>query len=250
MKKLFIIALASYALSARSQVDESRNFIYLNSDSVIYANKIRLRPDFLNSWQLRADSRRFNTDRVKFYNNEDGFFANTRKLNYGSYGSFSERIIQGRINLYQQINYDPLIYDRYSRFRHGRATGADVSLYYNKGYQDLKNVNYRNLKDDMADNAESIALLNVYRKKTNTGTLLYSAAGASVLTGLITFVTRGHDVTSEPGFGGHNFPTYKGPNLTSSFLLLGVGLGFAAGGFYVNRSGSRYLERAVNSYNQ
>lgn len=250
MKKLFIIALASYALSARAQVDESRNFIYLNSDSVVYASKIRLRPDFLDSWQLRADSRRFNTDRVKFYNNEDGFFANTRKLDYGSYGSFSERIVQGRINLYQQIIYDPLVYDRYSRFRHGRATAADVSLYYNKGYQDLKKVNYRNLKVDMADNAESIALLNVYRKKTNTGTLLYATAGASIIAGLITFVTRGHEITSEPGFGGHNFPTYKGPNFASSFLLLGAGLGFAAGGFYVNRSGSRYLERAVSTYNQ
>lgn len=250
MKKLFIVVMACYALTARSQVDESRNFLYLYSDSVIYANKIRLRPDFLDSWQLRADSRRVPTQQVKFFNNEEGFFANTRKLDYGNYGSFSERIIQGRINLYQQIVYDPLVYDRYSRFRHRRATAADISLFYNKSFNDLKKVNYRNLKTDMADQAESMALLNMYRKRTNTGNLLYGAAGAAVIASLVIFVTEGSRMTKDTGFGGYQTPELRRSNFTGSFLMLGLGLGFAAGGFYLNRSGSRYLERAVEAYNR
>lgn len=104
-----MIVMACYALNARSQTDESRNFIYLNSDSVIHADRIRLRPDFGGSLVLRADSRRVPLEQVKFFNNEDGFFANTRKTDLFAGNSFSERIVKGKINLYQEVAYDPVL---------------------------------------------------------------------------------------------------------------------------------------------
>jgi len=106
MKKLLILVMACYGLSARSQENGSRNFLYLNSDSIVYAQKIRLRPDFSGSWSIRADSRKVLTSQIKFFNNEDGFFANTRELNFLGQSSFAERIVEGKINLYQEVVYD------------------------------------------------------------------------------------------------------------------------------------------------
>lgn len=67
--------MACCSLSAHAQVQEFRNFVYFFTDSVQYANRIRLRPDALNSMQLRVDGKKIPLASVKFFNNEEGFFA-------------------------------------------------------------------------------------------------------------------------------------------------------------------------------
>lgn len=263
MKKLLLIVMACYGLNTSAQVRQSKNFLYLYSDSVIYADRIRLRPDFGNSFQLRADSRRVPVAQVKFFNNEDGFFANTRKVDFGGFTAFSERIIEGRINLFQRVSYDTYLYDReYNkgyRFRNRRDEGVDIRMYYNKGYEDLKKVNYHNLKMDMADNAQSMQMLEGYRKSTRNGTILYAAAGASLVAGLVSFLVNGSSGQksfNNNGFGSNGFNgknsafEHKGANFTASFVLLGLGAGFAIGGYTVGASGNRHLENAVDAYNK
>ncbi|RZM29003.1 MAG: hypothetical protein EOO88_06700, partial [Pedobacter sp.] len=192
MKKLLIIVMACYGLNARAQVDGSKNFVYLFSDSLIYANKIRLHPDFYGEWQLRADSRRIANDRIKFFNNEDGFFANTRRMNALRSSSFSERIIEGRINLYQQTDFIPESYRRGQRYgRRVSAQDVDQRMFYNKGFGDLKKVTYLNLQQDMSDHPESMDQLNSYRKSINTSKILYTAAGVSIVAGLVSFIVKG-----------------------------------------------------------
>lgn len=256
MKKLLIGVMACYALTTRAQVHESKNFIYFFSDSVMYAENIKLRPDFTGYLQLRADSRRVPTAQVKFFSNEDGFFANTRRLDLLNGVSFSERIIDGKINVYQKEDYDPNLYDR--RYRHGRYVqrqqpSINVSMYYNKGYGDLKKANYRNLVNDMADNPESIDLLKSYRRSMNTGNMMYVAAGISGLVGMITFVTSGSggsDMPGKNGFGSNFGSSIKSPNFALSGILLGAGLGFTIGGLAIQRSGNRHLEMAFDRYNR
>ncbi|SDJ55575.1 hypothetical protein SAMN04487898_103244 [Pedobacter sp. ok626] len=246
MKKLLIIVMACYGLNARAQVHESRKFLYLYSDSIIYAADIKLRPDFLGAMQLRADSKRVKMEQVKFFNNEDGFFANTKRLKFGSSPSFSERIVEGRINVFQEITYDPFFYERgYGRrdrrysHRDRRLEAINLNMYYNKGYGDLKKVNYNNLKKDMTDHAASMDLLESYNKSLRTSRLLYTAAGASIVAGMITFLTN----ASANGKGGT-------ASFASSFALLGLGTGFALGGYSVSLSGNRHLENAIDEYNK
>lgn len=253
MKKLLIAALACYGLSARAQVHESKNFLYLYSDSVIYAKKIMLRPDFAGYWQLRADSRRVPTEQVKFFNNEEGFFANTRKLHFVRTDAFSERIIEGRINVFQEMTYDPFLYDRGPRYRDNRQSRVDLRMYYNKGFSDLKKVNYYNLKNDMSDHPESMDLLKSYRKSMNTSKIMYAAAAVSVIAGMVSFLST--DNKTDSSFSGHFGDGTSSMNTslsgyTPSFIMLGVGLGFAVGGFAIQTSGSRHLERAVDAYNR
>jgi hypothetical protein len=254
MKKLLMVVMASYALTARAQMHESKNFLYLYSDSVIHARTIKLRPDFAGYWQLRADSRRIPTEQVKFFNNEDGFFANTRRLKLGGETSFSERIVEGRINVFQEMTYDPFLHERGPRYRLRREPVVDFGMYYNKGFGDLKKVNYNNLRRDIADHPESIDLLNNYRKSMTTSKMLYTAAGVSIVAGLVSFLVAGSSDGLSSSFGDNKFGASSmssgGANFTSSFVLLGLGAGLAIGGYYVQISGSRKLENVIDSYNR
>jgi hypothetical protein len=250
MKKLFIMAMACYALNANAQVDRSRNFVYLYSDSVIYAQKIRLRPDMYGSWQIRADSKRIPTDQVKFMSNEDGFFANTRKFNLTRTNTFSERVIEGRINLFQEASYDPYAFDRGYRYRHNRPQAVDTRMFYNKGWNDLQKVNYHNLSRDMADHPESMDLLKGYRKSMNTAKGMYVGAGVALIAGLITFMADGKS-EKMPDFGGFgsDFGSKKS-SFATSFILLGVGAVLGGGGAVIQMSSTRRLENAIESYNK
>ena len=254
MKQLLIVAMACYGLSTGAQVRQNSNFIYLYSDSVIYANSIRLRPDFANGLELRADSRRVSIDQVKFFGNEQGFFANTRKLSYPGYSEFSERIIDGRINFFRQVRYDPYVYDRDYRFRGRHQEPVDVRMFYNKGFGDLKKANYSNLQEDMADRAESMDLLERYRKSRSTSKILYASAGASVIASFISFVVnakQNQDLQPYSGKYGvqQNF-NLRHTGFGLSFGLLGLGAGLAAGGYMTGLQGSRHLENAVDAYNR
>lgn len=257
MKKLLLSVLACSALSAGAQVSDTKNYLYLYSDSIIYAKKILLRPDFSGYWQLRVDSRRVPVDQVKFFNNEDGFFANTNKLSFNRISQFSERIIEGRINLFQQRTYDPYDYDRSYRYGHdyghdhGRSSAVAVSTYYNKGFGDLKKVNYRNLKYDMADHPESMKFLNTYRKRSNLSKIMYATAGASMIAGVLSVLRTKSDNDNFPT--GNHFgsqPSLKSPNFTATYVLMGVGLGIAGAGYAVQSSGARNLENAIDAYNR
>lgn len=249
MKKLLIVVMACYGLNARSQVNESQNFVQLYSDSVIHAQKIRLRPDFLGSWSLRADSRKVPLYQVKFFSNEDGLFANTRKLNFFDEVSFSERVIEGKINLYQQVAYDPVPFeDDYHRFNHRRQQLVDNRMFYNKGYSDLKKVSYANLSMDMADNVKSLDLLAAYKKSRKTATIMYVGAGAAIIAGMVTFVSGSGFKRTTAGFG--KLSNYEPKGFTSGLLLMGLGTGLGLGGYVIQASGARNIERAIDVYNQ
>ncbi len=255
MKKLLIVVMACYGLSAGAQVRQSENFIYLYSDSVIYARNIRLRPDFFNALQLRADSRRIPLEQVKFFNNENGFFANTRRLNFGRNTEFAERIVDGKINIFQLRSYDPLLGDRGYHDRGRRREAISIEMYYNKGYADLKKVSYRNLKMEMAGNRQAMDLLEGYRRSISTSRTLYIAAGASLVGSLVSFLIIGNtnkgQLSSNNGFGKQNpVSDIKNPNFTASFALMGIGAGLAIGGYTTSISGLRRLEQAVDVYNR
>ncbi|RDC55452.1 hypothetical protein DU508_14280 [Pedobacter chinensis] len=249
MKKLLILVMACYGLNARSQMNDSKDFLYLYSDSTIYANRVTMRPDFSGTWSLRADSRRIPLEQVKFFNNEDGFYANTRKVDFFNSVSFAERIIEGKINLYQEVSYNSHPFDdEFYRFQTRRRQAVNTRMFYNKHFADLKKVTYNNLIIDMADRSESIDLLKGYRKSMRIGTAMYIGAGAAIIASAITlFANSGF---KQIGTGTGNMPIYKNDSSTGSFLLMGLGGGLGIGGFLIQSSGSKNIERAIDAYNR
>jgi len=238
MKKLLIIAMACYGLSARAQMRESRNFLYLYSDSIIYAKDIKLRPDFSGNLRVRVDSRNVPIGQVKFLNNKDGFFANTRKMGIMRTEEFAERIIEGRINVFQErsLSYAPYVYDAHNgpETYYTPAPSINTNMYYNKGYADLKKLNYANLKRDMADNPQSMDMLAAYKRSMITSKSLYVVGGASILAGLFAL-----------GSG-----DYSSSNFTMGFGLAGLGFGLITGGYLKTFSAKQKLETAVDIYNR
>src|SRR5688572_25519768 len=149
MKPLLTL-IAAYAICSRiayAQPDELREFLYLYSDSVIYANRIDLERNYSGSLYLWADSRRIHPEQVKFFNNNRGFFANVKDFNISGETMFSERIRKGRINLYEAKTVDWDSYDDIRNYSRQPSVIASRN-YYNKDYGALRKANYINLHED------------------------------------------------------------------------------------------------------
>lgn len=235
--------MACYGFSARAQVREPRNFLYLFSDSMVYARDIKLRPDFSGNLRVRADGKNVPIGQVKFLNSNDGFFANLRKMGMMRTSEFAERIIEGRINVFQEssTSYAPFYYGadhvHDTHFAPAATPSVNIDMYYNKGYADLKRLNYRNLIKDMADNSRSIDMLHAYRRSMNTTKILYIAGAASILAGGITFMNEGRRA-------------YSTANFTMGVGLGALGLGLITGGYLKQIATRSKLETAVDLYNQ
>lgn len=243
MKKLLIIAMACYGLSARAQMHESRDFLYLYSDSIIYANNIKFRPDFSGTPRVRVDSRNVPIGQVKFLNSRDGFFANTRKVGGIPTEEFAERVIEGRINVFQErsLSYAPFIYNPNHAYETHYVPAPTASInsnmYYNKGYADLKRLNYSNLKRDLADDPQSTDMLRAYRRSVNTTTSLYIAGAASMLAGVAILASDGKNA-------------YSDSNFIIGFSLSAIGAGLITGGYFKSFSSKQKLEAAIDTYNR
>ncbi len=241
MKKLLIIAMACYGLSARAQMRESRNFLYLYSDSIIYAKDIKLRPDFSGNLRILVDSRSVPIGQVKFFNSRDGFFANTRKMGIMRTGEFAERIIEGRINVFQErpLSYPPFAYDPYHvpETYYAPKQSINTNMYYNIGYADLKKLNYANLKRDMANNPQSMDMLAAYKRSMNVSTSLYVAGAASIAGAFAVYMGEGKNAYSTASF-------------TIGIGLGALGLGLITGGYLKTHSAKQKLENAIDIYNK
>jgi hypothetical protein len=243
MKKLLIIAMACYGLSARAQVRESRNFLYLYSDSTVHADDIKLRRDFSGILKVRVDSRSVPIGQIKFLSSNDGFFANTRKIENIGTGEFAERIIEGKVNVFQvrPLSNRSSIYDiHHTHETHSMPAPSwslNRNMYYNLGYADLKRWNYTNLNKDLADNPQSMDMLHAYKKSRKTTTLLYIAGAASFVGGVFVL-------------GMEEKRAFSNTNMTIGMSVAGLGAGLITGGYLKSVANQRKLEAAIDSYNR
>lgn len=254
LKRLLAILLTFYVLNVEAQVENGRSYIIFDSDSIQYAENIRLRRNFVNSLQLRVDSKPISLQGIKFFKNDEGFFAVTKKRNILDQVIVSERVIEGRINVFRERSYatfkDSSPYVHYNL----DVDQVSVRMHYNKDYGDLKKVNYTNLRVDMADDMESLNLLKGYRKNVNISKGLYSAAGVSLAAAIISFIVKDKGTRSSfnNGIGGnsHVQPVDRRTNYVPSFVLFGVGAGLGIGGYVIDRAGLQKLETAIDTYNK
>lgn len=256
LRRLLVIFTVCYSLNVSAQVNESENFVYLYSDSVVYAKNIRLRTTFFNSLQLRADSKPIPLKQVKFFKNDEGFFANIGRVNTMRTEALAVRVIEGKINFFEERSLSNLhsFFNQHDPQYYHPPT-VDVRMFYNKGYDDLKKVNYKNLAFDMGDDVQSLDILAGYRKNMMTSKTLYIAAGASVAAALIALIVNANnkqESLKEHSFG-ENFPSFndkQSGRFNASIPLVGLGAGLGIGGYLVNQSGLRKLERAIDTYNR
>lgn len=238
------MVMACYALTSSAQMRPNADFLYLFNDSVVHADRITLRPGISGSLQIRADSRQVPVSQVKFINNRDGFFANIGGMSLLQSSSIAERVIEGKVNLFEEVPVELFARDRWGMRNYGASPAISPFMYYNKGNGDLKKIRYQTLMQDLADDKESMDLLNGYRKNINTSKILYVSAGVSLLAGITSFLTAGnsHTPTFGPNFG-------KSPSFGASYVFLGLSPALALGGFLTQLSGKQKLISAINTYN-
>lgn len=180
-----------FAIANDSLTAVEGNFLYLFSGNIIKGKTIDLKEPLFGNQHLLIDGNKFKAYEVKFFANDEGFFANTIKLQGLSTSTFSRRVRKGRINLYERTSYNATAmtygYTGTAGFGgHGTygsvgSFGVGASLphtkfYYNKGFDDLKNLDYFSLSKDMADDPLALSALNHWnqtRKKGNA--FLYSS---------------------------------------------------------------------------
>ena len=250
MKPLLTL-IAVYAICSRiayAQPDESREFLYLYSDSVIYANRIDLERNYSGSLYLWADSRRIHPEQVKFFNNNRGFFANVKDFNSSGETTFSERIRKGRINLYEAKTVDWDSYDDI-RYYSRQPSVIESRNYYNKDYGALRKANYINLSEDLADNPQSMAFLHKYRSVKRTQIAMYVTAGLSLIAGIVVMQSARSDISLNPNGPGFSSDHSTKSRLLSGLLTVSAGVGLATGGYFMGPSGTKHLKRAIDAYN-
>jgi hypothetical protein len=234
-----------------AQVDLPKNFLYLYSDSLISGDRIIYESEFDGSSHFIVDSRRIHPEQVKFFQNEMGFFANTHHFDIIGQTAFTERIREGKLNLYEGNFTGGQPYHPYYN-RHAYLTNEETHInYYNIGLGDLKKANYENLIKDLAGNQQSMSFLEQYRKTHSLSRKLLFIGGVAILAGFVSFIangTRNVEKSSrfpEPGW----IDRVPGPKFGLSFGLLLGGAGFSGAGLLKSLTKSKYLKQAVDSYN-
>ena len=253
MKNLTALALLCLSFSRLlAQVNSEKNFLYLYSDSVIYGDRIIYESSFDGSSHFIVDFKRIHPEQVKFFQNDRGFFANTRHLVLNGRTSFSERIREGKINLFEgnftgEPRYSHAFYAPHS-YSKNEVTQAN---YYNIGFGDLRKANYENLTIDLAANQGSMNNLQQYRKATSVSRTLFVIGGAAVLGGLVSFVANGsRDVGKSSGFPAPGWSDrVSSPKLGLSLGLMLAGAGISGAGLLKSLTRAKYLKGAIDTYN-
>ena len=225
--------------TARAQNDP-QEAIYFNDGNKLIADRVDLRLGAFNRYHLLADGKQIQADKVKFFENYRGFFANVTEFDYFQNTRFAERVEYGRINLYRNYQQYYLLDDeRYVNQWEGLGSQSRP-LYYNKGLERLKKMTYANLMVDLRDNPQSMDFLAGYRKKRKASFTYFGLAGARLLASFVTFL---HDDRTTSGA------------LTSrsdgvSYALMGAGATFGLlGGFKYLQSESQFAQ-AIEVYNR
>lgn len=253
MKKFFALALLCLSVSRlHAQANYPKTFLYLYSDSIISAEQIIYESGLDGTSHFIVDSRRVHPEQVKFFQNEMGFFANTRRLDYTGQTSFSERIREGKINLYEGNFRGEHPYSYYYSRHPEYASDTPARLnYYNIGFGGLKKATYENLRRDLVSNEESMFHLQQYQKSHSLSKKLLIAGGAAILGGLVSFVAMGsRDTRKASGFPEPGWiDRTPRPNLGLSLGLILGGAGLSGVGALKLLKKSNYLKEAVDTYN-
>lgn len=239
MKKYLFIAMALLCHTAKAQ-NVAQEAVYFTDGTTMTANRVNLRLGAFDRYFLLADGKQIQAEKVKFFENYKGFFANVTEFDYLRSTRFAERVEYGRINLYRNRQQYYLLDDeRYVGHWEG-AREQSGTLYYNKGMERVKKMTYVNLMFDLNDNQQSMDLLAGYRKKRKASYTYFGLAGASLVASFFTFFRE--ERTSS------GFLTSRSDALSYAFMGAGATFGLFGGLKYI-QSERKFIE-AIEVYNR
>jgi hypothetical protein len=231
------------------EIDENKTYLYKYNGDVIYTNYIEYKTPFLKKNYLKYEDNKINTDEVKFYNTESGFFMNIKGLGSG----FAERIIKGRINFFEQANMVTTSQPMNGGFGMpmGTSTSTVFSYFYNKGIEQPKRATYDNLIVDLADNPKSVVYLNNFKTAKSKRNIWYVVGGIAMVAGILTAAEKTGEYSR-----GYNHETGRVEDIEKTELKpvnLVIGLaGFATiiTTYLKSRKKKDYIRESILIYNE
>jgi len=200
VKLLFALSsclLFSVVFSQATIKSTAKHYVKLYNGEMHEGDKLLYDYPLLQAASFNLDGRKFYSDKVYFFRNSFGTFANL----YEIYGERAERYAMrinntGRIQLYEEIDItayggDTLLTDNPKRL----ATG-EVWQFYTKDEGDLKKGVYKNLKKDLTESPASLRYLQTY-KRLNTIQISLAVAGAAII-GQQLYARRNEDTVLSP----------------------------------------------------
>ncbi len=234
---------------------EPYNFLYLMDDSVLKVHRLELNQPLMGPSYFMADGKKVDGRFVKFFQNDYGFYSNLMNVK-GTYNpEFSLCEVHGKINLFSHVVYSmgttyglgSEYYD--SGYSDGLYLNWSVThYYYNKDFGDLKKVNYKNLKTDLADNPESMKYLTDYKRASDNAVLL-AITGYTIMT--LTTISLINKMNHDPNIYNTNDPNYVPPYMGphTAGILGGLLLVWSKNIFIDHGSKPEALRKAIESYN-
>ncbi|WP_225987815.1 hypothetical protein [Rufibacter sp. LB8] len=168
-------------------------YVELHNGERVYASKIQYRsPVFKQNFFQLDDSLKYAPESVKYFYNQDGFFA---RLNAGRrYSDFAQRERAGKVSTYFVLRTE------YNSMGPGFGMGmggVGVGMgggygypsqrrvyYFSKDDGPLEPMNYRNLRTALADNPGSLESLQQYKRGQNIQTAAYVLGAGLIFAGL------------------------------------------------------------------
>lgn len=247
-KKIRLLTiLLTISISNAQEIDENKNFIYKNDETILYGKSISYNtPPFQGNY-FKIDSLTIKSKDVRFYKSGEYFYGNTQN----SQSSFAIRIIKGRINYYElNISYSVPTFT-HGVFGRGFVQGSNSSYYYNRGFNTLKAANYENLSIDLKDNLESINFLNKHQVAKQKRTLTYVLGGIAELVGILTSGKKTGKKTTSFNFMTNTFETVDETELQPLNLSIGlVGFGVVVATALSSKKKKQYIQKAIEVYNE
>lgn len=229
---------------ADSIEDLNKHFIYTNTGEIIFGKNVDYEKPFLGSPFIQIDTKKFQLDKVEFYKNETGFYANTANISFSGSSAFSQRIRKGKINLYEKetTNYSPGHFNSATGMYSGGFSTKKIKYYYNIGFGELKKANYKNLCIDLANKPESVIYLNKYKLANKTQIALTVIGGALIVGGFATLNNK----TSNSDMANSQADE---PNISGNLATICIGAGCVCASYIIYLSKPKHLKRAIDLYN-
>jgi hypothetical protein len=214
--KLVVLTLALFSIVLTGQTQsiprDSLYFVRLTNGTTLYSNKVKLITSFSSGKYLLLDSnKRIPLSQTREFKGWEGDFAVARSG--GEYDAFKLQNQGRKISLYSQCYYEPDTYypsttypstnyisPNYTStvpYQPGFSPTIRTSgkaFYFRKGPDgDMERLNYRNLKDAVADDPASAREISIAGVDLSLGIGLLAGGAALVVAGIVQTSHRNND---------------------------------------------------------
>lgn len=217
---LLVLSICSI-ISVQAQSDSlntTRNFYHLYDGKMVFGDSLYYNQPVIGDATINIDGQYDYVDSIMFFQDEVGFFVNTKYSNSRYLSEFAVRTIKGKYNYYIQV---PI-----KKYQIAKSTKADISAFTEKGrafigleYNDPVPANASNMYKALHTNPMVEKDVTKLRRHSRWGTSLILLGVSTVTAGFVYNASQSRDV-KDSALQEH-FPAIVGGVVGSACIVSG-----------------------------